>query len=252
MDELTTTIIEPGARIGENVTIGPFTYIGPKVKIGEGCIIDSNVTITGNTTLGEGCHVFPNAVIGITDPDLGTKTGKCIIGERNLIREHVTIYGGVGRKATRIGINNLIMVGSQIGGGANLSDHILLANCSFVAGGAVVEDYVRASAFCHFDKGVRVGSYSFIAGYVHADRDIPPYAVVQGTPFRVRGVNSHNLKACGFAESDIRTLKRVFRDIYNGTGELNLDVVNELSRDKSYPNLVTDLLKLLKKSARRN
>ncbi|MBT3279413.1 MAG: hypothetical protein HN909_05315 [Phycisphaerales bacterium] len=251
MDEFSTTIIEPGAKIGENVDIGPFTYIGPKVRIGDDCVIDSNVTITGNTTIGAGCHIFPNSVIGVADPEGSSAAPKCIIGERNLIREHVTIYGGTGRKPTRIGTNNLIMVASQIGGGANLADHILLANSSFVAGGAIVEDYVRASAFCHFEKGVRVGNYSFVAGYVHADRDVPPYAIVQGTPLRVRGVNSHNLKACGFGESDIRTLKRVFRDIYNGTGELNLDVVNDLARDKTLPAIVTDLLKLLKKSARR-
>ena len=213
-------IVAKGAQLAKDVCVGPFAYIGPEVRIAAGCIIENNATVVGQTSLGEKTHVFPMAVIG-TPPDGEGETGRCNIGAANTVRENVTIYGGA-RKATQIGANNLIMVGCSIGAGANVGDHIILDNCSHLCADAAVEDYVRTSGFTIIRRERTVGAYSFTAGYVEIDRDAPPYAMIQGAPFRVRGVNTRNLRRCGFGEEDIRSLKLAFRELFNG-GDVDID-----------------------------
>lgn len=242
------SIVEKGAKLARNVRVGPFCYLGPNVTIGAGSVIESNVTIVGHTELGEQNRVFPMAVIGAT-LDGNEDKGKCVIGNANSIREHVAIYAGSSRNPTILGRNNLVMIASQVGAGAKLGDHGIFANCTHIAPGAIMEDYVRTSAFTFVDEGIRVGAYTFAAGYVQIDRDAPPYAMIQGSPYRVRGVNSHNLKACGFGEADIRALKRVFRDLFNSDGQLNKEVLGKLRKDRKANQYVKTLLKYLNVSA---
>lgn len=204
-------IVEKGARIAPDVKVGPFCYIGSQVRIGAGCIIDNNVTIVGRTTVGEKTHVYPMAVVGAS-PDDGE--GECFVGKACAIREQVTVYAGSARPTT-IGDDNLIMIASSVGAGATVGDHGIFANCTIIEAAASVEDYVRSSAFAVVEEGRRVGSYTFIAGYVSIDRDAPPYAILQGMPYRVRGVNSENLKRCGFTEDDIRSLREAFRELFD-------------------------------------
>lgn len=241
------SIVEPGAKLARDVTVGPFCYIGPNVKLGAGCVIENNVTIVGNTTLGPGCHVFPMAVIGETQisSDDTPADGKCIVGGANAIREHVTIYAGPLKTPTRIGKSNLIMIASQVGPGAQIGDQGIFANCTHIAANAVIEDYVRTSAFSFVDKGITVGAYTFTAGYVHVDHDAPPYAMIQGSPYRIRGTNTHNLKSCGFGEDDIRALKRAFRDLYNHTGTIQRDVLQSLASDRKANRYVKKLIKAI-------
>ncbi len=213
-------IVEPTAQIADDVRIGPFTYIGPHVQIGPACIIANNVTITGRTTLAQNTHVFPMAVIA-APAQSAQPPGECTIGPKNAIREHVTIYTGPGQP-TRIGKDNLIMVGSQVGPGASISDHCAFANCTWIGPRANIEPYVRTSAFTIIDAGVTVGAYTFTAGYVHVTHDSPPFAMLQGAPFRIRGVNTQNLHRCGFGDDDIRQLKAAFHQLYP-TSDTGLD-----------------------------
>ncbi len=239
------SIVEKGAKLARDVCVGPYCYIGAGVKISSGCIIENNVTIVGNTTLGKGCHLFPMSVVGVT-LDGDEKKGKCVIGTANSIREHVTIYAGAGSKPTSVGQDNLIMIACQVGPGATIGDHAIFANCTHIAAGACIEDYVRTSAFSFIDEGMTVGAYAFTAGYIHVDHDVPPYSMVQGSPFRVRGVNSHNLKQCGFGEKDIRALKRVFRELYNSKGDLDPKALARLAADRGANSCVKTLIKTIK------
>ena len=206
-------IVEKGAQLADDVSVGPFSYIGPHVRIGAGCTIENNATIVGATSLGRNNHVFPMCVIGAgadAEPD-----GACLIGDANAIREHVTICCG-GKEPTRVGRDNLVMIDSHIGPGAVVGDHCIFANCTHISAGARVEDYVRTSAFIVVEPGAKVGAYTFVLGFAGVDRDAPPFAIVQGFPFRVRGVNTQNLKRCGFEQEDIEALKQAFHEIYNG------------------------------------
>jgi UDP-N-acetylglucosamine acyltransferase len=225
-------IVEDTAKIADDVVVGPFSYIGGQVEIAAGCAIANNVTITGRTTLGEKNHVFPMAVIG-TGEDDGGKVGRCILGEANSIREHVTIYAGVQRE-TRIGSDNLIMIGCVVGGGARIADHGIFDNCAQIGPGAAVEDYVRMSAFAEVQAGCMVGEYTFVTGYAGVDRNAPPYAMVQGFPMRIRGVNTRNLKRCGFGDDDIKAIKTAFRELFNGAaGTVNADALAKYLEDSN-------------------
>ncbi len=210
-------IVEEGAELAEGVRVGSFSYIGPKVSIGPGCIIENNVTIVGATTLGELNHVFPMAAIGLS-PDGCEGDGVCVTGDANSFREHVTVYAGVDGP-TRIGADNLFMIDCTVGAAATVGDHCIFANLTHIGAGAHVADYIHTSGVATIEDGVTVGAYTFIAGYAGIDRDVPPYAMVQGSPHRIRGVNTHKLKRCGFGDDDIRALKEAFRELFNGTGQ---------------------------------
>lgn len=227
-------IVERGAKLADDVRVGPFTYIGPHVRIGPGCVIDSNVSIIGKTTLGERNHVLPLAVLGA---GLDEAEGELIMGQANVVREHATIYAGPGQP-TRIGTDNLIMIGCQIDAGATIGDHGIFVNGTHIGARAKIEDYVRTSSFVVVYPGVTVGAYTFTLGYGEMDRDCPPFAMVQGSPYRVRGVNAENLRRCGFGENDIRDLKAAFREIFTGPDDApDAVVLKRMSADKTHPHL---------------
>ena len=210
-------IVEEGAKLADDVRVGPFSYIGPEAVLAAGCVIDNSVTIAGKTSLGENTHVFPMAVIGVASRGR-SDTGRCVIGEANTIREHATIYCGKGQ-TTRIGNGNLIMIGCIIGSGANVADHGIFDNCSHIGPGARIGNYVRMSGFATVCPDKSVGDYAFVTGYSNVDSDAPPYSRVQGSPIRVRGVNTTNLKRCGFGDEDIRSIKSAFRELFNGSDD---------------------------------
>ncbi len=229
-------VIEKGAKLADDVRVGPFTYIGSHVRIGAGCTIGPNVTITGHTTLGQRNKVFPMAVIGTSESDQD-EAAQTAIGDANVIREHVTIYGGL-RQPTRIGTDNLIMIGCQIGGACQIGNHGIFVNNTQIGAGARIEDYVRTSGFVVIDPGRTVGAYTFTLGYAQIDSDAPPFAMVQGPPLRVRSVNDQNLRRCGFGDDDIRALKAAFRELYNGQGQLEqADVLRRLLAGESNPHI---------------
>lgn len=236
-------IIEPSARLARDVRVGPFTYIGPDVTIERGCIIENNVTITGKTVIGQNTHVYPLAVIG-ESANGSPKHGACIIGRNNAVREQVTVYAGTDEaNPTRIGDDNLIMIACQIGSAVMIANNSIFANCTLIEAGATVEDYVRASALCTIQAGVTVGAYTFIGGYTTIDHDAPPFAMLQGSPYRIRGINSHNLTRCGFTDEDIHALKNAFRELFDpATRCVDTDAMKKLLCDKNLNARVRRLL----------
>jgi len=203
------------AGLAESVSVGPFTYIGEEVVIEEDTIIDGNVTITGQTHIGKSCRLLPGCIVGCDNPDNPNGNGKCTIADNNTIREHVIIEGGSDGRGTNIGENNLLMVGCYVGHDADLTGEGIFANFTRIGHHARIEKFVRTSGFTTIDPYVTVGAYGFTTGYSRIDHDTPPYAIVQGNPLRIRGVNKENLKRCGFSHQSIDTLKKVFRIIFN-------------------------------------
>ena len=124
--------IDPSAQIAADVSIGPFAFIGPDVKIESGCTIEASATVVGRTVVGARSRIFPMCVIGL---DSDGESGVCQIGEANEVREHVTIYGGTADAPTRIGTDNLIMIGSQVGPRAQVGDHGIFANLTQIGEG---------------------------------------------------------------------------------------------------------------------
>ena len=210
-------IVENPSGLAQDVQVGPFAYIGPEVLIEAGTEVCNNVTIIGRTRIGPRCRLFPGCVIGSRPaepqaPPAGAAPAvECTLGAGNFVREHVCIEAGLDASGggTLIGENNLLMVGCCVCAGQGI-----FANFTRVGRQARIEKYVRTSGLTHIADYATVGAYTFTTGYAGIDRDAPPYAIVQGLPFRVRSVNSENLRRCGFEAKAIETLKKAFRLIF--------------------------------------
>jgi UDP-N-acetylglucosamine acyltransferase len=196
--------------------------IGPNVQIGAGTVIEPNVIIRTNTRIGKNNHFYQFSSVG-EDPADKKFEGEDTwleIGDSNTFREGVTLHRGtgVGGGTTRIGDDNLIMVGCHVGADAELDGEGIFANFTRIDEGAKIEPYVRTSGFTNVEAHTTVGAYTFTTGYAGIDRDAPPYAIVQGLPYRVRSVNVEDLNRCGFTVEEVAAIKEAFRVLFNGRG----------------------------------
>ncbi len=240
------------AGLAEDVRVGPFSYIGPEVTVGAGTVIANNVTLTGKTRIGARCRLFPGCVVGCAPAGGNEETaGICTLGDGNVIREHAIIESGAGAggAGSMLGANNLVMVGCQIAHDAAVTDEGLFANFTRIEHHARVEAFVRTSGFTVVRAYATVGAYSFTTGYASIDFDVPPYAIVQGLPSRVRCVNTQNLRRCGFDGEAIEMLKGAFRILFDGKGRFP-DAQRLQAAEKAFDNEhVRNLVRSLRQSA---
>ncbi len=211
-------IIEPGAVIGKNVSIGPWTHIAANVVVGDNCDIRSHVVINGPTQIGRNNRIFQFASIGEDCQDLkytGEPT-ELIIGDNNTFRESCTIHRGTiqDNSLTQIGSNNLFMAYTHVAHDCMVGSHCIFANNASIAGHVHVGDYaiiggmVGVHQFCH------IGAHSFIAGNALVLKDVPAYVMASGQPAKPFGLNSEGLKRRGFSKETILAIKRAYKLIY--------------------------------------
>ena len=222
-----TTIICQGAEVGRDVEIGPFSVIGPNVRILDGCRIHHHVTIEGHTTLGAGCEVFPQAVLGMPPQDIkfGGERTTLEIGERNVIREMVTIHPGTenGGGVTRIGDDNLFLIGIHIAHDCHIGNHCILANYVQLAGHVRVEDNVNIGGNTAIHHFVTVGKHAFVGGMTRVSADVAPFMVVvaaRGSRAEVRMVNGVGLQRSGYSHEDIGALKQAYLKLFSRRARL--------------------------------
>ena len=187
-----TSVVSPGARLGEGVEIGPYSIVGPNVALGAGTRLMSHVVIDGHTTLGEKCTVFPFASIGTQTQDLKYAGGitRVEIGDRTTIREYVTVNSGTTEKEpTRVGSDGHIMAYCHIAHGCVLGNGVIMANGAQLSGHIVVEDHAVIGGMVGVHQFVRVGRLSMVGGYTRLIKDCAPFMLVEGVPAAVRGVN---------------------------------------------------------------
>jgi len=210
--------IAPGAQLAANVTVGPFAYIGPEVTLGPGCIVHHHASIEGHTTIGADNEFFPNCVIGGIPQDLKFRGGDCqlTIGHRNKFREACTVHLGTedGGFFTRIGDDNLFMIGAHLAHDCLIGSHCILANNVLLAGHVLVEDWVVISGGAASHHFVRFGQHSFVGGLSAVTKDVPPFMIADGHPASVRGVNRNGLKRRGFTDEQLDPLKTACRLLF--------------------------------------
>ena len=213
-----SSIIDPAAKIANDVDIGPFCLVGADVEIGSGTRIESHVILKGPMKIGERNHIFQFSTLGDGSPDKKYKNEPTtlVIGNENIIREGVTIHRGTvqDRGETLIGDRNLIMAYSHIAHDCVLGNDIVLTNQAALAGsvhvgdGAILGGYAIVHQFCS------LGSYSFCAMGSAVNKDIPAYVKVRGNPAKPFGINVTGIKRLGYSKESIEALRSAYRSIY--------------------------------------
>lgn len=213
-----TAIVHPNAKIGRNVVIGPYAIIGENVELGDNCIVGPQVQIEGWTIIGLSNRFFHGATIGCEPQDLKFKGEKSflVIGDNNIFRENVTISRGTegGGGETRIGNYNLLMAYSHVAHDCQIGSHVIIGNCSALAGHVVVEERAIISGLTGVHQFSKIGKMAMIGSSSKIVKDIPPFVLVDGNPAKVAGINVVGLRRNGI-ESEIRDeIKKAYRILY--------------------------------------
>lgn len=211
-------VIDPSAKIDEDVSVGPFTVIGPDVEIGSGTVIGSHNVIKGHTRIGKKNKIFQFNTIGEDTPDLkyqGEQTW-LHIGDGNTIREGVTIHRGTAQdqSQTVIGNDNLFMAYAHIGHDCVIGNNTILVNNGSLAGHVVLGDWAIVSGYSGVHQYANVGAHSFVGAYTWVTKDVPAFVTVAGNPARARAINSEGMKRRGFSTAEIRAIQNAYKAVY--------------------------------------
>lgn len=213
-----TAVVDPGARLDEGVEVGPFAVIGPGVEIGFGTWIGPHAVVRGPTRIGRDNRIFQFASVGEDPQDkkYGGEPTRLEIGDRNRIREYVTIHRGTAqdRGLTSIGDDNLFMVATHVAHDCRIGNQVIMANAASLGGHVVVEDWAILGGFTIVHQFCRIGAHAFCAMGSMLTRDVPPYVTVGGHPAEPHGINSEGLRRRGFPAETIAGIKRAYRAVY--------------------------------------
>ncbi len=213
-----TAILSKSAEIDPGVEIGPYSIIGDNVRIGRNTKIGPHVVIEGPTTIGEGCNVFQFCSLGAIPQDLkfNDEYSELIIGNNNTFREYVTINRGTegGGGKTVLGNNNFLMACSHVAHDCCLSNNVIMANGSSLAGHIIIEDYAIVGGLVGVHQFVHIGSYAMIAGLSGVSKDAPPFSLVAGHRAKLLGLNLVGLKRNNFSKETISEIKRAYKTVF--------------------------------------
>jgi UDP-N-acetylglucosamine acyltransferase len=248
-----TALVDPAADLAQGVVVGPFAVIGPKVRIGVGSEIGPHVVIDGRVSIGSDNKIFPGACIGLEPQDLkyaGDDT-EVVIGDSNRIREYVTINRATALgERTVLGDHNLLMAYSHIGHNCRLGNRIVIANGVAVAGHVVIDDKAVIGGVLGIHQFVHIGGLAMVGGMSRIDRDVPPYAIVEGHPGRLRGLNLIGLRRSGLADADngavLKELQTLWKLLYRS--EFTLKQALEQARGQQLSPAAEKLVKFLESS----
>lgn len=232
-----TAVIEDGAQIGDDVSIGPYCVIGGQVKLGSGAMLHSHVVLFGDTEIGDGARIYPFASIGSPPQDLKYKgePSRLVIGINAMIREHVTINPGTegGGLITKVGDNCLFMIGAHVAHDCMVGDHVILVNNATLAGHVEVGDFAILGGLSAVHQFVRIGRHAMVGGMSGVENDVIPYGSVVGNRAHLSGLNLIGLKRRNFSRDTIHDMRRAYRLIFaqEGTMAERLQDVAELFGD---------------------
>lgn len=226
--------VSPNAEIGDDCEIGPFCVIGPKAKIGRGTKLLNSVSVLGNVTIGRDNKIFPGAVIGGEPQDLSYKGSdtKVIIGDRNIIRENVTINRASEKEdgVTRVGSDGFFMGCCHIAHDCIISDNVIIGQGSMLGGHVHVHHHAIISGCVAVVHYVSVGSYVFIGGSSRCLQDVTPFMLTDGNPARPRCVNLVGLKRNNISRETTAALTETYKLLYRS--RVGLENTREILRNK--------------------
>ncbi len=209
--------IHPEAKIGDNVTIEPFSTVYENVEIGDGTWIGPNVTVFPGARIGKNCRIFPGAVIAGIPQDLkfsGEDT-TVEIGDNTTIRECVTVNRGTTDKMkTAIGNNCLLMAYVHVAHDCIIGNNVIIANSVNLAGHVTIEDYTILEGLVAVQQFVKIGAHSFITGGSLVRKNVPPFTKAAREPLQYIGINSVGLRRRGYSNERVLEIEDIYRTLY--------------------------------------
>jgi UDP-N-acetylglucosamine acyltransferase len=244
-----SAVVDPSARIGEGVSVGAFTLIGPGVEIGDGTWIGPHCSVQGPTRIGRDNRIHGHAAIGGDPQDkkfAGERT-ELAIGDRNVVREYVTINRGTGNGGgiTRIGDDNWFLAYVHVAHDCIVGNGCIFSNNATLAGHVEVGDQVILSGFAGIHQFCRIGAHAFIGMGAFVNGDVPPFVLVAQEDYgRPRGVNVEGLKRRGFDAERLAAIRRAYRALYLSGAKLDeaRAQLAELARDSADVRALLDFI----------
>jgi UDP-N-acetylglucosamine acyltransferase len=233
-----TALVNPEAKIGDNISVGPYTVIEGDVEIGNDCIIGPHAVIYNGARIGNKVKIFQGASVANLPQDLkfgGEKT-LFIIGDDTVVREFATLHRGTLETGkSQIGKNCLLMAYSHIPHDCVIGDNCIIANSVQIGGHSHIEDWVIIGGLAGLHQFARVGEHSMIAGAAKITQDVPPYIMAVNDPAEFNGLNVVGLRRRGFKAEDIQILKEAYKYLYDKS--LNVTQAVEVIRSKYGDNI---------------
>jgi len=246
-------VIHPSARLAPGVSVGPFSVIGADVEIGAGTWVGPHVVINGPTRIGRDNKIFQFASVGEAPQDkkyAGEPT-RLEIGDRNVIREFVTISRGTVQDVgvTRVGNDNWIMAYVHIAHDCQVGDQVIFSNSASLAGHVHVQDHAILGGFTLVHQFCQIGAHCFTAMNSVISMDVPPYMMVSGHMAKPHGLNVEGLKRRGFSAETLQALRRAYKVIYRSKLTL-VQAIKQLKTTDGDTAEVALLVEFLEKSTR--
>ena len=212
-------VVHPGARLGDNVEVGPFAFIDDHVEIGDGSRILPHATIFSYVRMGKGCTVYPGAVVGAIPQDLKYEGEVTWVemGDDVTVRECATVNRGTlasGKGTTRIGDHTLLMSYVHVAHDCNIGRHCILTSYVGIAGETDIEDWAILGGGSKAHQFSRIGTHAMVGGTCRITKDVPPYVLCGREPLSYVGVNIVGLRRRGFTSDQIRNIKDIYETIY--------------------------------------
>jgi UDP-N-acetylglucosamine acyltransferase len=252
-----SAVVDPAARLGDDVQVGPFCVVGGGVELGDRVKLLSHVVVEGRTRIGAGTVIYPFASIGHAPQDkkFAGEPSELLIGTDNVIREHVTMNPGTegGGMVTRVGDRGLFMMGVHIAHDCQVGNDVIMANHATLAGHVIIGDHAVLGGLSAVLQYVRIGAHAMIGGLAGVEADVIPFGMVKGDRAYLAGLNLIGLERRGFARDDVTALRTAFKTVFekNGTEKTMAERIRDAAETYPDSQLVSELVAFLtERSAR--
>ncbi len=250
-----SAIVEDGAVLGDDVTVGPFCMVGSQVVLGDGVTLMAHVVLGGQTIVGPNSIIFPFASIGQQPQDLKYQgeESELIIGANTVIREHVTMNPGTGGGGlvTRTGSNCLFMIGCHVAHDCLIGDNVILVNNATLGGHVKIGDFAIIGGMSAVHQFARIGAHAMIGGMSGVENDVIPYGSVTGNRAHLSGLNLIGLKRRNFGREQIHDLRNAYRLLFAEEGTMQ-ERIDDVAESFGQNSLVMEILEFTRGDSSRS
>lgn len=246
-----TAFVDPKANLADDVVVGPYSIIEGRVTLGPGCKLLAHACLKGPLTFGEQNTVYPYACLGYDPQDRSfnpdDEGAGCVIGDRNIFRESVTIHRATKDQPTLIGNDNYLMANAHVAHDCIVGNDCMFANSAVIAGHVKVGDKVILAGGAGVQQFCRVGRLSMLSGNEGITKDLPPFCIVHHTK-RVGSLNVIGLRRNGYRDN-IKPLQQAFDLLYK-TGLTTPAAAERIDKELNGDALCAELVEFLRTADR--